>query len=217
MSTRILHLLATLLAVSHSAATTANATNPKRGLVYVKSPDPWVNSIWFQDDSPLTWYYNYLVEPSEPFAGVQQSDFEFVPMMWGWGPDNLYNPNDTSFLTNVTNLIKNGRNIKHVLGFNQPDVLGANGGSEISPANAAKLWINNFVPLQKMGVKIGLPVIKADWDPTNWTVPFLHNCTELLGGDGNSNETTCPFDFVPIHVFGNMSVITKRVERFIDV
>lgn len=60
----------------------AAARNPKRGLVFVASPDKDVNSIWLQSGSPLTWYYNYQWNVTDIFASVSQQDFDFVPMYW---------------------------------------------------------------------------------------------------------------------------------------
>jgi hypothetical protein len=124
------------------------------------------------------------------------------------------NVNDTSFLVNITTLIKDGLNITQVLGFNQPDLTWSEGGSNLSNADAAQLWINNFLPLQELGVKIGLPVVNAQRDPGNWTVPFLDSCTALIRDQTGDDTKDCPYDFVPIHAFGNMSVLTDRVETF---
>lgn len=74
-----LSFLALILGISLCAA--ANP-NPKRGLVFVESPDPGINSIWRQDGSPLTWYYNYMFNESSTFTSFSQQDFEFVPMYW---------------------------------------------------------------------------------------------------------------------------------------
>jgi len=85
---------------------------------------------------------------------MPQSQFEFVPMMWG-APSSL---DDTSFLSTVKGLIKDqGVNITNVLSFNEPDGPFAYGGSNIEPSAAAKLWVNNLIPLQEMGVRVGLP------------------------------------------------------------
>ena len=71
--------LSFLLTASLCAAATRN---PKRGLVFVNSPDAGVNSIWLQDGSPLTWYYNYEWNETAVYASHSQQDFEFVPMYW---------------------------------------------------------------------------------------------------------------------------------------
>lgn len=212
-----LMLLATALLAAPALAAAAAVQNPKRGLVYVESPDAEVNSIWIRDGSPLTWYYNYMQDASDALASAAQSDFEFVPMMWGAGAD----ANDTSFLANVTALIRAGGSVSHVLGFNQPDAPDwDDGGSNMAPAHAARLWVRNFVPLRERGIKIGLPVVRAGVDAANnWTTPFLANCSELLGKEGGEKGSgkesrDCPFDFVPIHAFGNLSALTRRIKRF---
>jgi hypothetical protein len=78
-----LSFLSLILGVSVCSAV---APNPKRGLVFVESPDVAVNSIWRKDGSPLTWYYNYMVNESATFAAASQEDFEFVPMYWVSAP-----------------------------------------------------------------------------------------------------------------------------------
>jgi len=70
------------------------------------------------------------------------------------------------------------------------------------------------MPLQDMGIKIGLPVVNAERDPGNWTVPFLGNCTALIQAQSGDKSKNCSYDFVPIHAFGNMSVLTNRVDLF---
>lgn len=122
---------------------------------------------------------------------------------------------DTAFLTNVTSMLKKGINITHVLGFNQPDLGWGDGGSNITPEDAARQWVNNFVPLQEEhGIKIGLPVVNAHRDPGNWTIPFLANCTAMIRESSGDAQKNCPYDFVPIHAFGNISVLTDRVDLF---
>ena len=184
----------------------AAGPNAKRGLVFIESPDPAVNNVWLQPGSPLTWYYNYMQNASGPFASAPTGtpQLEFVPMWWG-----ATNKTDVSFLANMTALIKSGKKIVNVLGFNQPDSDWGEGGSNIAPADAALLWVNNFVPLKaQFGVRLGLPVVKASRDPGNWTLPFLANCSALLAGK------PCDFDFVPIHAFGNISALTARIDSF---
>ena len=201
----VLSVVATALLAARPGA--AATQNPKRGLVYVPSPDASVNEIWVEDGSPLSWYYNYATNITDVYASIPQSTFEFVPMLWGA-------VNDTSFLSNVTDLINQGHNITHVLGFNQPELSWNESGSNIEPADAARIWIKNFLPLQEMGVKIGLPVIKAQTDPMPWMTPFLANCTTMLRKASASSEANCSYDFLTMHVFGNMSVLTGEVDKY---
>ncbi|KAK3935956.1 glycosyl hydrolase catalytic core-domain-containing protein [Diplogelasinospora grovesii] len=129
------------------------------------------------------------------------STIEFVPMMWGGN-------NDTNFLGNVTAMMGAGRNISHVLTFNEPDMPFTSGGCDMKPAVAAQAWIKNVMPLrEKHGVKVGLPVVGADADPHTWLGPFLKNCSALAKAD-------CAFDFVPIHSYGDFDNLKGRVEMF---
>jgi hypothetical protein len=194
-----------LLAGQHPAS--AADPNPKRGLAYIQSPDA-INNIWAETGSPITWYYNYQANVSANFNNVSESAFEFVPMMWG-APNNN-NFSDTSFLTQIQTMVKQGHKIHNVLGFNLPDLGFDKGGSNILPKDAAKHWINNMVPLQELGIRLGLPVIDYRQPLDNWTNPFLGNCSEML------QQQFCPFDFVPVRVFGNFSVLTDRIGMYMS-
>jgi hypothetical protein len=197
-----------LLALAGLLSTPAlSAKSPKRGLVAVGNKDwPADDAIWVRENSPISWYYNFYWNVSDSYAALPQEQIEFVPMMWGGGV------NDTDFLGNVTEMIApasgaGGRNITHVLGFNLPDQSYENGGSQMEPADAAKAWVHNLLPLkEKFGVKLGLPVVG---DPrAGWLDPFLKNCSSLNG------DKECGFDFVPLHSFGHIGVLQDRVGMF---
>ncbi|GKT86010.1 F5/8 type C domain protein [Colletotrichum tofieldiae] len=143
------------------------------------------NQIWVQSGSDLTWYYNYQEIPSPAFASKSQEEFEFVPMMWGVSS----NPEDTTFLRAVKGLIKDkGINITHALGFNEPDGPTQYGGSNIAPDIAAKAWVANFIPLQELGVKVGLPACTGAPAGLPWLKQFLGNCSEIIS-EGEKRRT----------------------------
>lgn len=196
--TLVLALLG-LLPMTALAAT----KSPKRGLVSVSNKDwPEDDANWVREGSPVSWYYNFYWNVSTTYASLPQDQIEFVPQLWGGGV------NDTEFLNNITQMIQpGGRNITHVLGFNQPDQPFEYGGSEMSPADAARSWVRNLLPLrEKFGVKLGLPVVG---DPRGgWVDPFLKNCSRL------NNDTDCKFDFVPLQAFGHFGVLKDRVGSF---
>jgi hypothetical protein len=194
-----------LLYVSRAAASSPS----KRGLVFVPDPNnPQDNKIW-TGKPVLTWYYNYGPQPSFVFQSIPQQTFEFVPMMWGANDD----PKDLTFLNNVTELIKNGRNITHVLSFNEPDGPYKWGGSNLEPALAARAWVRNLLPLQKMGVKVSLPSVMGSADPLEWVTPFLANCSEIISR-GMNETTNCTYDFLSVHVYGDMVELTSRLTKF---
>ncbi|KAI1371406.1 glycoside hydrolase family 128 protein [Hypoxylon crocopeplum] len=194
---------ALLLAIPSAAV--AQTRSSKRGLVFVPNPDsPGDNSIWVQSGSDLTWYYNYESTPSAAFNDVSQDDFEFVPMLWGA-------IDDTSFLDSVQGQIDSGRNITHVLGFNEPDSP-YDGGSNIQPSVAADVWVKNIAPLAERGVKLGLPACTGGWGGIPWLQEFLGNCSELISDD---NETrNCTYDFVAIHWYGNFEGLASHMGSY---
>ncbi|KAL2262401.1 hypothetical protein VTK26DRAFT_1450 [Humicola hyalothermophila] len=183
------------------------AKSPKRGLVSVPNENwPQDDEIWVRPDSPISWYWNFHWNVSAVYASLPQDDIEFVPMMYSGGS------NDTHFLGNITALMKpaggkGGRNITHIIGFHQPDQSFSEGGSQMTPAAAARAWVRNLLPLrEEFGIKLGLPVVG---DPRGgWLDPFLRNCSSL-----NGNEK-CGFDFVPFVSFGNIGVLQDRIGKF---
>ncbi|KAK1245998.1 hypothetical protein MKX07_005067 [Trichoderma sp. CBMAI-0711] len=179
----------------------------KRGLVFTPNNDfPQDNQIWVQSGSDLTWYYNYQSQPSPAYTSLSQDEFEFVPMMWGV-TDNL---NDTTFLDQVTTLIKQGTNITHVLGFNEPDGSTGTGGSAIEPRDAAQAWVANFEPLGKQGVKLGLPACTGGPGGLPWLKQFLANCSDIVS-EGSKTRRNCTWDFLPVHWYDNFAGLASHI------
>ncbi|KAL7938299.1 hypothetical protein V8C35DRAFT_330257 [Trichoderma chlorosporum] len=184
----------------------AASASTKRGLVFTpNSATPQDNSIWVQSGSDLTWYYNYGNLPSSDYVNIPQSKFEFVPMMWGVGP----NPSqDFAFYDSVVNLIETGTPISHVLAYNEPDGPTSQGGSDVTPQNAALSWIAEFVPLQqKYNVRIGAPAVTGSPSGFTWLEQFFGNCTDILGSE-------CPFDFIPLHWYDNLAGLESHVNQY---
>jgi hypothetical protein len=199
--------MALLRLVAMATLALAVDKNEKRGLCFVPNPDhPGDNDLWAGPDSDISWYYNYQDVPSPAFSDYSQEDFEFVPMMWGVTEDLKA----TTFLDNVKELIDNGRNISHVLGFNEPDAPFDWGGSNIPPKDAAQAWVVNFEPLGEMGVKLGLPGCTGGWGSMPWLREFLGNCSEILS-DGEDKKKNCTFDFVPVHWYDNFEGLASHM------
>jgi Glycosyl hydrolase catalytic core len=171
-------------------------SSPKRGLVF--TPDPAHSSddkIWVESGSDLTWYYNYGWTPSPQFAKIPQSKFEYVPMIWG-APSST---SDLRFVNAVEALIKGGRNITHVLAFNEPDMIWQWGGSDMTPSAAAQAWEQEIVPLQKMGIKVGAPALAIPG--LAWLQNFTLACP------------SCYFDFIPLHFYGDHNGLEWHVNE----
>jgi hypothetical protein len=185
----------------------AASSSSKRGLVFTPNPNhPEDNQIWVQSGSDLTWYYNYGSRPSPAFS-VSQDKFEFVPMMWGVSSD----ANNTDWLDEVKEVMSLGRDITHVMGFNEPDATYEVGGSNIEPKKAAQAWIKNFEPLAEMGIKLGLPACTGSPDGTVWLRQFTANCSELIStGDEKKN---CTWDFLPVHWYDNIAGLKSHINE----
>ncbi|KXX79392.1 Alkali-sensitive linkage protein 1 [Madurella mycetomatis] len=203
---------AAVLAVLPLAVSTAAGplSSPKRGLVFTPNeatrPD---DTIWIQEPTSLTWYYNYKPEPEPEYQDIAQSEFEFVPMLWG-APSSL---DDTSFLSTVKSLIEDrGINITNVLSFNEPDGPFAYGGSSIEPAAAAQVWVNNLIPLQEMGVRVGLPACTGAPSGLPWLQDFLRECARLISTDDQTRN--CTYDFVTIHWYGNFEGLASHIGQY---
>ncbi|KAM7217006.1 alkali-sensitive linkage protein 1 [Rhypophila decipiens] len=205
-------LSATLLAaLSLTAPALAGPlASPKRGLVFTpNNTTPEDDKIWVQSPSSLTWYYNYGESPSAVFDEVPQSKFEFVPMMWGVSPDT----SNITFLNTVKSLIKDkGINITHALSFNEPDLSWEYGGSNVDPESAAQAYVNNFIPLRKMGVKVGLPACAGHPEGLVWLQDFLDKCSAILSEGGSKKN--CSYDFVPFHWYGNFEGLASHMGSY---
>ncbi|EFX02347.1 hypothetical protein CMQ_2396 [Grosmannia clavigera kw1407] len=201
-----LSALPALYGLFSSATATSSA---KRGLVFTPNAShPQDNYIWALSPSDLTWYYNYGYSPSPAFSNVTQDAFEFVPMLWGAPSDT----SDTTFLDAVKSLISGGTNISHVLAFNEPDGSTQNGGSNVDPTVAAKVWVSNIIPLQKQGVKVGLPACTGGTEAIPWLNQMLANCSELIS---TSDKTAnCTYDFIPLHWYGNFEGLASHIGTY---
>ncbi|KUJ19682.1 uncharacterized protein LY89DRAFT_549186, partial [Mollisia scopiformis] len=175
--------------------------SPKRGLVSVSTNNPGDDQLFVQPNNGLTWYYNYGLSPTSAYSNLTQDDIEFVPMQWG-----VSNTTGSSFLSNVTSLINKGRNITHVLSFNEPDVNFTASGSQVSPDLAAASWILNFDPLRKMGIKVGAPVVFASESGFTWLDNFYSACQK--------RKSNCTADFMNIHIFGNISYVESYLDEY---
>lgn len=196
--------LSTLLLAGLAAATSSS----KRGLVFTPNATfPEDNKIWIKSGSDLTWYYNYGSRPSPIYANLPQDKFEFVPMMWGIGSD----PNETSWLDEVKDVINQGTKIKYALAFNEPDARSDWGGSDIDPHRAAIAWVANFEPLAKMDIKLGLPAVTGAPTGFEWLKQFLGNCSEIVSHNGPKKN--CTWDFVPVHWYDNLGGLKSHISE----
>ncbi|KAI4733495.1 hypothetical protein E4T50_15954 [Aureobasidium sp. EXF-12298] len=192
-----------LLVAAPLVAATASS---KRGLCVVSTSTSQDDTIW-TNDTDLTWYYNYAAVPTSDYQGK----LNFVPMLWGAPQDPA---NDMTFYNTVSNLIKGGSNITHVLGFNEPDGCGSGyGGSCVSAATAAQVWKKQMEPLKRdFGIKLGAPAVTGATTGFNWLANWFSECAALVASsDSTSNTTSCEVDFIPAHWYGDFGGLASHL------
>ncbi|APA13134.1 hypothetical protein sscle_10g079040 [Sclerotinia sclerotiorum 1980 UF-70] len=198
-----MHLSSTLFIVATSYLTSVYAdstdetvgSSSKRGLVFVpNSKYPSDNQVWVQPGSDLTWYYNYGIAASPAYSNRTQEEFEFVPMLWS---------TSTTFLSDIKSLISGGRNVTHVLTYNEPDGTSSTGGSQISASVAAANWISQVEPLRALGIKTGAPAVTGSSRGMSWLSAFFDACTTL--------GTNCTADFIPVHWYGDFEGLASHI------
>ena len=128
-------------------------------------------------------------------------------MMWGMGS----NLNDTSFHDSIVNQKNSGLDIQHVLSFNEPDMRSDWGGSDLTPNKAAYGYIANFMPLRKLGIKIGLPAVSGAGWGIQWLRDFRDNCTQIVVQQGLGSQ--CEYDFLPVHWYDNLGGLQSHINE----
>jgi hypothetical protein len=170
----------------------------KRGLVHITNQafHKGLNiasdmQAWTANTTDMTWYYNYVSYRTL----TPNATYEFVPQVWGPGAV-------PAFLANMTALQRAGVPVQHVLGYNEPDG-SSNGGSNVTPAAAARDWAQYMEPLRAQfpGVRLGAPATTGTDAGVAWLNAFTSKC-------GN-----CTFDFLPFHWYGDAVNVTAHVAR----
>ncbi|KAH7031438.1 glycosyl hydrolase catalytic core-domain-containing protein [Microdochium trichocladiopsis] len=111
--------------------------------------------------------------------------------------------------------MQRGINISHVLSFNEPDGPYNTGGSNMQPSKAAEAWVRNIVPLQAMGIKVGLPACTGGRGGIPWLQQFLGNCSQVLTSSTGGGETkNCTYDFIPLHWYGNFEGMASHIGEY---
>ncbi|MCI8956125.1 MAG: hypothetical protein HFG29_03925 [Eubacterium sp.] len=120
----------------------------------------------------MGWYYTW---GGNPFSYTTYKYAEFVPMKWGAG-------NEDRDLAAIAQ-----KNYKYLLGYNEPDMGGNVGGSNIPVATAVANW-NKFVgKSQYLGAPA--PALSPSWDGGTWFRSFMNQID------------TDTIDFIPLHCY----------------
>ncbi|KAK4057173.1 hypothetical protein OIO90_001668 [Microbotryomycetes sp. JL221] len=173
------------------ATPTIKLTSNKKGLgyntaLYLK---PYTNA------HSLSWAYNWANSETHDNQPLLSSQVEFVPMLWG--------KDSSGWTSSINKAIQTGS--KHVLGFNEPDLISQ---SNISPKEAAELWKLNIQPL-KGKLRLISPAITNGPPPnmgTGWLDQWITAC-----------KGQCSFDAVAIHWYDSATNVAYFKNYLTDI
>ena len=188
----VLHWLA-LLTLSVTAQEDA-AHASKRGIAYIGTRNPSDYNIFLGGRSPISWYFNWSPNPVRRPSGFD--DIEFVPLIHNVG--NL--DGDLAQLRRLPD------RSTHLLTFNEPDHTTDGGGSDISPEDAARAYVDRFseLSIQNGGRwSISHPSTTGTGSGLNWLRAFNASCYEV------DPERGCPIDFIATHFYGDFPALAS--------
>ncbi|KAL0254886.1 hypothetical protein SLS55_009410 [Diplodia seriata] len=177
-------------AASSSAATGVTGVTDKRGLVY----NTFSGVVDQFTSSQISWGWNWAQTP----GGSMPDGVEFVPILWG----NRETDDLANWKSNAEEQISNG--CKHLMGFNEPDVDSAGGGSNLAADVAAsvyKEYLNDFASkatLVSPGVCNGEGLRESTG--RNQGLDWLQDFHDACGG---FTESGCKVDKINIHWYSS--------------
>lgn len=180
--TRFPYLWATLL-IHHASAQNTS----KRGFAYVGDTHASDNSLLTSSKSPLSWYYNWSPYPP---SQVPSHNLEFIPLIHG-----IQEAQSTQTSQAIKNLPSSST---HLLSFNEPDGSTSSGGSNISPEDAARAYMDHIAPYRNGNRKwnISHPSTTGSPNGLDWLRRFNSSCYDI------DSKRGCPTDFIAAHWYG---------------
>ena len=160
----------------------------------------WPNKLWVPmggftaPNTSISSYYTWSAEPVIPGShhpSTYDVPFEFIPMLWGCN-DTYIKPFNTALDANFYNVALTQQ--RDILGFNEPDL---DVQSNCTPADAARVWIQNIEPLRSRGYRLGAPVPAGGKE---WLQEWFAACN---GG--------CNPDFMTVHWVSRVSCAVKML------
>lgn len=193
MKPSIPSLTSLLLLLHHVSPATSHADlSSKRGLALISSTPDSDISFLTSSDSPIAWYYTW-----SPYAheSISDSSVVFLPLLHG--VDAAEDPDLRSILD------RSPGSSTHLLTFNEPDHIEDDGGSDISPEDAAEAYIEYIAPLRdsdddgQRTWNISHPSVTGSGQGLDWLRAFNESCYEIDPRNG------CPTDFIAVHYYGD--------------
>lgn len=166
---------------SSQNTTTVNFGVTKKGLCANENMAKNLNPVQMN----VGWYYNWSANPHsyDNFDKV-----EYVPMIWGTGYEGS--------ISTVANA-----GYKHLLAYNEPDMGGDVGGSNIDVNTAISHWSNFLGNSYYLGSPA--PALCPAWDNGTWFRTFM---------DGIDQSTV---DFIALHCYYYQYAGVEEAEQFL--
>ena len=103
----------------------------------------------------------------------------------------------------IRSMASNG-GITHVLVYNEPDGSVESGGSNLTPQDAAKTYLESIAPLRDppYSLKMSLPATTGSPNGLNWLREFNSSCHKITASG-------CPFDFLAAHWYGDFPALAS--------
>jgi len=191
----IYFVVAALLALLHGPGTHA-----AKGIYRGVATPAWAGGCEdIKALSHMSWYYGWALEPNIDLSQCDLGDryIEFVPMIWGAGSVDGF-------------VAKLPKNTKHLLGFNEPNIVGQ---AVMTPLEAATQWKKVIAQLKEADllgkIRLGTPSASpggSPLGPVDWFTQFFGNCTD------------CHFDFLCFHAYecnvGGLNYWVNQMETF---
>lgn len=172
----------------------------KLGLAVTAELEDTDAELLTSENSPISWYFNWGTSPSE----IIGDSAVYIPLV-----HNLDTLEEEYLWTALDNLPSSST---HLFTFNEPDEEQENGGSGMSPEDAAEAYLEYLAPLRtgdgeksSRSWNISHPSVTGSERGLEWLRDFNESCYEIEPDGG------CPADFVTVHYYGDFQGLSSWV------
>ncbi|KAK0521832.1 hypothetical protein OC834_003911 [Tilletia horrida] len=178
--------LGLLLVVAALALLSKPASAVQAGVPWGTNPELARKLV--RGNSRIRWHWNWGNNRPTPTL----RHINYVPTLWGPGKVHSWHSLERWYK-------KRGKRPKYILAQNEPDIRTQ---SNMTPKQAAKMWMKELHPWQKRGSKVSSAQIC--WDTSKWLDPFLRHLRNM-GGKPN---------FCAAHYYGSPTDL-GRFKRYV--
>lgn len=155
------YLLPLVLALALASPAFSQQRSAKRGVCWDEKTQP-LTAATLQKLAPgVSWLYNWGVAPTATAAPIGPDGLvAFAPMCW----NGAFNE------TALRSYLDTHPGVTYLLGFNEPNISGASGGSSMTPQQAADAWPRLEKIADDYGLKLVAPALNFSGDVVGGTV-----------------------------------------------